>query len=105
MTILKKHDADKYAALDKLTGRINKLTPMVPAKDSDDEAKVQSLARAVSGTTLDLHAQQRILVGSRLHSFSNALYMSTQKLGTSRQQMTLSSRNQVEQSGAVGKSL
>lgn len=39
-------DGDDYAALDKLTGKINQLRPLARTKDWDDEAKVCFLTKA-----------------------------------------------------------
>lgn len=60
MEDVREEDDDEYAALDRLTTRIDQLTPMARPKDRDDEAKVRFLSSAVNGTAWGLSALQRL---------------------------------------------
>lgn len=53
MSDVKDKEDDDYAALEKLTNRIDQLAPMARLKDRDDEAKVRFLSSAVNGTPRD----------------------------------------------------
>lgn len=75
---------------------------MARVKDRDDEAKLNFLAKAMSGTKWGLHTKQRVPIEPSLQRLTNALYTSNRALGTFQKQ-TASRGEEGQQPGAYRK--
>lgn len=73
-------DDEDYAALDKLTKRINQFSQMARTKDKDDGARVRFLTRAVVGIPWGLCALQSVSSEPSYQRLVNALYTSMREL-------------------------
>lgn len=83
-----KNGDDDYAALDKITRRLNQLVPMAKQNNRDDETKVRYLTKDVVGTPWGLAALQQTPIKKSYQIFINALYTSMRASGTFKSEPT-----------------